>query len=216
LKFDQSLDAETLPTKIYKILRDAIMKGQLQPGDRLVQNDIAQSLGVSRMPVREAVKQLASEGYVLFEPHKGAIVKKFSVMELEEIYLLRAKLEPLAVIESLNNTDHLQLIHKLEQLNNEMKKCEEIDEYVQLNIEFHHLLIKDCPLEKLNSIIENLWNGFPQQTPHLLEKQVSTSIEEHEQIINALKSKNIERTSQLVEAHITRAGKDVIQNIAQN
>lgn len=212
MKFDHHLSAETLPSKIYHILRDAIIKGQLQPGERLVQDDLAKSLGVSRMPIREAIKQLAAEGYVTLEPHKGAIVKQFTIHELEEIYFLRAKFEPLAATESLQFMTP-QLIEQLHQLNEQMKTTDDTDEYIQLNIQFHHLLIKDCPWEKLNSIIKNLWNGFPQQTPHLLPKQISTSIAEHDLILQALKNNNIENACQLLEQHISRAKRNVLQNL---
>lgn len=214
MKFDHDLTAETLPSKIYRILRDAIIKGQLQPGERLVQDELAKTLNVSRMPIREAIKQLAAEGYVTVEPHKGAIVKQFTIHELEEIYFLRAKFEPLAAAESLK-TMSSQLVNQLRNLNEKMKKTDDTDEYIQLNIQFHHLLIKDCPWGKLNNIIENLWTGFPQQTPHLLPNQIATSISEHDLMVEALANNNIELTCQLLEQHITRAKYDVLKNFIQ-
>ncbi|MER2109172.1 MAG: GntR family transcriptional regulator [Solibacillus sp.] len=212
MKFDHDLAAETLPSKIYRILREAIIKGQLKPGEHLVQDELAKSLGVSRMPIREAVKQLAADGYVTHEPHKGAVVKQFTVHELKEIYFLRAKFEPLAAAESLKLCSD-DLVEKLTTLNEQMKHTKDINHYIELNIQFHHLLIKDCPWEKLNTIIHNLWSGFPQQTPHLLSNQVKTSIEEHNQIVQALKESNIPLACQVLEQHITRAGQDVLNNI---
>ncbi|MFS0878323.1 GntR family transcriptional regulator [Solibacillus isronensis] len=214
MKFDHDLTAETLPSKIYRILREAIIKGQLQPGERLVQDELAKTLNVSRMPIREAIKQLAAEGYVTVEPHKGAVVKQFTIHELEEIYFLRAKFEPMAAAESLKLMSP-QLVIQLRELNEKMKKTDDTDEYVQLNIQFHHLLIKDCPWGKLNSIIENLWTGFPQQTPHLLPNQIATSINEHDLMVEALANNNIELTCQLLEQHITRAKYDVLKNFIQ-
>lgn len=214
MKFDHDLTAETLPSKIYRILREAIIKGQLQPGERLVQDELAKTLNVSRMPIREAIKQLAAEGYVTVEPHKGAVVKQFTIHELEEIYFLRAKFEPLAAAESLK-TMSPQLVNQLRDFNEKMKKTDDTDEYIQLNIQFHHLLIKDCPWGKLNNIIENLWTGFPQQTPHLLPNQIATSISEHDLMVEALANNNIELTCQLLEQHITRAKYDVLKNFIQ-
>lgn len=214
MKFDHDLTAETLPSKIYRILREAIIKGQLQPGERLVQDELAKTLNVSRMPIREAIKQLAAEGYVTVEPHKGAVVKQFTIHELEEIYFLRAKFEPLAAAESLK-TMSSQLVNQLRNLNEKMKKTDDTDEYIQLNIQFHYLLIKDCPWGKLNNIIENLWTGFPQQTPHLLPNQIATSISEHDLMVEALANNNIELTCQLLEQHITRAKYDVLKNFIQ-
>lgn len=214
MKFDHDLTAETLPSKIYRILREAIIKGQLKPGERLVQDELAKTLNVSRMPIREAIKQLAAEGYVTVEPHKGAVVKQFTIHELEEIYFLRAKFEPMAAAESLKLMSP-QLVTQLRELNEKMKKTDDTDEYIQLNIQFHHLLIKDCPWGKLNSIIENLWTGFPQQTPHLLPNQIATSISEHDLMVEALANNNIELTCQLLEQHITRAKYDVLKNFIQ-
>ena len=212
MNFEHNLNTETLPSKIYRILRDAIIKGQLQPGERLIQDELAKTLGVSRMPIREAIKQLATEGYVNFEPHKGAIVKQFSMHELDEIYFLRAKLEPLAASESLKFLTP-QLIGQLHELNEQMKQTDDTDRYIQLNNQFHHLLIKDCPWEKLNAMIENLWHGFPQQTPHLLPKQISTSIAEHDLMLQAIKNNEIKRACQLLEQHISRAKRDIFQNL---
>lgn len=213
MKFEHNLKPETLPAKIYRILREAIIKGELVPGERLVQDELAKILGVSRMPIREAITQLAAEGYVTFEPHKGAIVKQFSIHELEEIYLLRSHLEPLAVQESLQFLSPT-LIEELEQLNTQMKQVvDDAEAYIQLNIQFHNLLIQDCPWEKLNAMIENLWNGFPQQTPHLLPKQITTSIAEHDEIIQALRQNDIEEACKLLKQHILRAKYDVLQNL---
>ena len=72
------------------------------------------------MPIREAIKQLAAEGYITLEPHKGAVVKEFTVHELEEIYFLRAKFEPIAAAESLKFCT-LRLIDELESLNEQME-----------------------------------------------------------------------------------------------
>lgn len=211
MKLD-SIILETIPQKIARILRDAIIQGKFKPGERLIQDELSKSLGVSRMPIREAFKQLESEGYVTLEPHKGAVVKEFTFQELEEIYLLRSKLEPLAVKESLKSIDD-KTISQMEEYHEQMKNSSSIHEFVDLNIKFHHSLIKDCQFEKLNMIIQSLWTGFPQQTPHLLPNQIQSSIAEHEEMINAIKQGNIDGACSLVEKHIIRAGNNVLENI---
>lgn len=204
-------DLETIPSKICRVLREAIIKGEFKPGDRLIQNELAESLGVSRMPIREAIKQLESEGYITIEPHRGAIVREFSLKEIEEIYFLRSQFEPLAVKESLKFIN-AQTIEQLEHLTKEMNETDEIGKFIELNIMFHNLLIKDCPWEKLNSIIQNLWTGFPQQTPHLLADQIEISKNEHILIINAIKENNPPLVSELLEQHILRAGANFLEN----
>lgn len=209
-----SINLETIPQKVVRILRDAIIQGKFKPGERLIQDELAKTLGVSRMPIREAFKQLESEGYVTLEPHKGAVVKEFSIQELEEIYLLRSKLEPLAVKESLKLMNE-ETILELEKFHEQMKTSSSTHEFVEYNIKFHHSLIKDCKLEKLNSIIQSLWTGFPQQTPHLLPDELQSSIAEHEKILEAIKEGNMDEACSLVEQHIVRAAKDVIKNFRE-
>lgn len=126
---------------------------------------------------------------------------------------MRSHLEPLAVHESLQFLSPT-LIEELEQLNTQMKQVvDDAEAYIQLNIQFHNLLIQDCPWEKLNAMIENLWNGFPQQTPHLLPKQITTSIAKHDEIIQALRQNDIEEACKLLKQHILRAKYDVLQNM---
>ena len=208
----QERDLETIPAKICRILREAIIKGEIKPGTRLIQDELSKSLGVSRMPIREAIKQLEAEGYVTVEPHKGAIVKEFSIEEIKEIYFLRSKFEPIAVRESLNHIT-AEMINELEELNKAMLDTDDIDTFIKLNITFHDLLIRKCPWGKLNNIIYSFWTGFPQQTPHLLPDQLHTSKIEHTEILDSIKKKNYDLTCTLIEKHISRAGNQVMQNI---
>src|SRR5699024_11854845 len=86
-------DRATLQYKVTTKLREVIMKGDFELGERLVQEEWARKLGVSRMPIREALRQLEVEGLVKLEPRKGAIVTPISSEDIEEIYQLRALLE---------------------------------------------------------------------------------------------------------------------------
>nr|WP_106783365.1 GntR family transcriptional regulator [Lysinibacillus timonensis] len=208
----ETIQHETLPQKIARIIRDAIIQGRFKPGERLIQDELAKSLGVSRMPIREAFKQLQAEGYVMLEPHKGAVVKEFSIQEIEEIYFLRSKLEPLAVRESLKSINDMT-IQQMEVYQEIMKKTKSIHEYVDINIKFHSLFIKDCKLEKLNSIIQSLWTGFPQQTPHLLPNQIKLSLQEHDEMLQAVKQGKMDEACAVLEQHIVRAGKNVLENL---
>src|SRR5699024_10282630 len=94
---------EMLHNKVCSVLRKAILKGELQAGERLVQAQLAEAIGVSRMPIREALRTLELEGLVVMEPHKGAVVRPISKEDIEEIYELRIALEPLALKKSVPN-----------------------------------------------------------------------------------------------------------------
>lgn len=203
-------DRDTLHLKVCNVLREAILRGDFEQGERLVQSELANALGVSRMPIREALRRLETEGFVTLEPHRGAIVRSVKVEDLIEIYELRSQLEKIAVELSVNRltSDDIQ---KLEDFVIQMETSESADEFVQANIEFHKLLINRCPWKRLLTFVSTLWNGLPQQTPHILGGQIETSNQEHRAILLAIKVKDKVKASQLVEAHIRRTGENLVK-----
>ncbi|MCQ6268384.1 GntR family transcriptional regulator [Fictibacillus sp. WQ 8-8] len=203
---------DTLHQKVCSILRKAILQGEFKPGERLKQSDLADSIGVSRMPVREALRKLESEGLVVLEPHKGAIVKSIQVEDILEIYELRSQLEKMAVelsVEKLKDED----VEQLKNLVVKMESTNEVDEFVYTNIEFHQLLIKYCPWKRLLKFIETLWNGFPQDTPQILTGQIDKSNQEHRAILEAVLIKDNVKASKLVSNHIKRTGTMLVQKL---
>lgn len=205
-------DLETIPSKVCRILRDAILKGDFKPGQRLVQDELASLIGVSRMPVREAIKRLEAEGLVTIEPHRGAIVKSFDLQEIEEIYHLRCLLEKEAVKDSVQHITPA-ILDQLEKIVLQMEETEDIETFVKLNIRFHHALISCCPWKRLTEMIESLWNGFPQQTPHILPEQMEHSKEEHKAILQAVVDQDAIKAAELIKNHIQRTGKEIIKNM---
>lgn len=215
-KLDLKLEnRDTLHLKVCNVLRKAILQGDFEPGQRLIQSELAESLDVSRMPIREALRKLEAEGLVKLEPHRGAIVKPMNVEDVEEIYELRANLEKMAVQKSVPKMTKEDL-RKLEKLVKEMEKAEDSDDFISSNIAFHHLLIKRCPWSRLLSFIETLWNGFPQQTPTLLSGQVDFSNVEHRQILSAVEEGDADKAAGLVTEHIRRTGTALVENMSIN
>ncbi|MCH6266379.1 MULTISPECIES: GntR family transcriptional regulator [Neobacillus] len=205
---------DTLHLKVCNIIREAILKGELKPGQRLKQSDLADAMGVSRMPIREALQKLEAEGLIKLEPHKGAVVKSIEVGDIEEIYALRTELEKMAVyqsVEHLTDEDHQQLTTLVEQ----MEASEDVDEFIRYNIEFHRLLMKRSSWERLNSFISTLWNGLPQQTPHILKGQKETSNVEHRSILNAVLNRDKETAANLVSNHISRTGNMLVKRLKE-
>lgn len=205
-------DRDTLHLKVANVLRKAILQGDLEPGERLIQEELATALGVSRMPVREALRKLEIEGLIELVPHRGAIVKSLNIEDVEEIYVLRATLERLAVkgsVEKMKEED----IKRLEFLTSSMKGAGDPEDFVEANIEFHRLLMKHCSWGRLLSFIETLWNGFPQQTPHMLPNQVYLSNKEHDEILEAVKTCQSEKAADLLYDHIYRTGQMLLESI---
>jgi DNA-binding GntR family transcriptional regulator len=147
----------TLEEYVANKLREAILKGYLKPGEKLDQNEIAELLGVSRSPVRDALRKLAAEGLVQIHPYRGAIVAELSPEELEEIYMLRRVLEGLAARLAVPYLDAERLT-VLEEILQAMDETEDADAWIELNYRFHHIIYEAARRPRLLALIDNLRN----------------------------------------------------------
>lgn len=211
-------DRATLQFKVTTKLRELILKGEFKMGDRLMQEEWAQKLGVSRMPLREALRQLEVEGLVRIEPRRGAVVTPVSTEDIEEIYQLRAILEGEAVAKSLPFLDE-EDIEELEILYDKMVglKTNETDmeTYMKLNFQFHQILINGCPWRRIKGFIDTLWKGIPPYTPSLLANHLDESHNEHRLMVKYVKEKDEIKLKEVTERHIIRTKENLI-NIIQN
>ena len=144
--------------RIANHIRGAILGGVLGPGDRVRQEDIAQQLGASRLPVREALQMLAAEGLIENEPNKGARVPRLGMHEVDVMYRMREQLEPLALAESLPELDDGDL-DKLVQLQNEIERDVDVASFLDLDRQFHLLTYAGCRIEQLTTTVHRLWNS---------------------------------------------------------
>jgi DNA-binding GntR family transcriptional regulator len=137
-------------------IRDAIRRGEIEPGYRLDQNELAELFDVSRSPVREAIRTLAAEGLVTVYPHRGAVVAELSREELEEVVFIRSTLEGLAARLSVPSIDD----QRIERLQTVLQQLDEVveDEWATLNREFHHTIYRAVERPRLLSFIQQLRN----------------------------------------------------------
>jgi DNA-binding GntR family transcriptional regulator len=138
-------------------IRDLIMNGHLKPGVRLRQDELADTFGVSTMPIREALRQLQAEGLVTFRPRRGATVAKLSVSEYEEIYRIREELEVLACRWAAEDFDRIPL-DRLKRLLEETEKVGADSNDVQLVREFFFTIFEASEKEHLLRILSSLWD----------------------------------------------------------
>ncbi|MDI2587531.1 MULTISPECIES: GntR family transcriptional regulator [unclassified Psychrobacillus] len=212
-------DRATLQSKVTTKLRDLILKGEFKMGDRLMQEEWAQKLGVSRMPLREALRQLEVEGLVRIEPRRGAIVTPISIEDIEEIYRLRQMLEGEVAVQSLpflEEEDIKELEYLYEKMLNLKHTESEMELYMQLNKEFHQIIIEASPGRRIKGFIHTLWQGVPQYTPSLLAKHLSDSHEEHRLMVKYIKEKDAVRLREVMEKHINRTKENLIKMINKN
>ena len=142
-------------------IRDMILKGQLKPGDRLRQDELAKTFGVSTMPIREALRQLQAEGLVIFRPRRGATVARLSVSEYEEIYRIREELETLACRWAAEDFERIP-IERLKLLLGEIEAAEanfdDVHRRLQLVREFFFTIFEASEKEHLLRILSSLWD----------------------------------------------------------
>jgi DNA-binding GntR family transcriptional regulator len=203
---------EMLHNQVCSVLRRAILKGDFKPGQRLVQTELAELTGVSRMPIREALRTLELEGLISIEPHKGAVVRPLNKEDILEIYELRSVLEPLGLKKSMGNFTKLD-IEKLTFYHNAMMETDSAEEYVELNADFHQLLFSRCNSPRLLGFIETISRGFPQDTPQLIPGQIGKSNQEHEKILKEINNNHPEMAASFLAEHIERTGKELIRSM---
>jgi DNA-binding GntR family transcriptional regulator len=144
----------TAHTYAYEALRARILSGDLAPGAALVQAALAQDLGVSLTPVREALRDLATEGLITFSPHRGATVKQLDLHDALEIYRIRLQLEPDAV-EMAVPAATPDVLDQAERLIDEMAGSDGA-RWIELNLEFHSVLLAPANSPRLVGILRSL------------------------------------------------------------
>ena len=151
----------TMQEIAYGAIRDGILDGRYGPGQRLVAEDLAKELGVSRMPVREALHRLEAAGLVAIAPHRGAMVSELSENECAEIYHIRAVLDGLATrlaAPHLSAADHAQLAQLLDGMDAAVA-AQDLGRVLRINREFHTVIWRAARAPRLHELLENLYNA---------------------------------------------------------
>jgi DNA-binding GntR family transcriptional regulator len=211
----KQIEFHTLQEQVTARIREAIFTQVYKPGERLIQDELASKFGVSRMPVREALRCLEREGLVAFLPHKGAQVIGFRKEDIEELYYLRALLEGVTVQKSMNfltddDKEELQIL--VDKMDQDIEK-KDMDSFISNNHEFHLLLQKGCNWKKIKLLTKEFIEGYPSHVPSLIPQTMQVSNQEHKRMLEALDLKDPVLLRQLVENHIMRAGNALTQVI---
>jgi DNA-binding GntR family transcriptional regulator len=190
-------------------LREAIHDGRLKPGQPVRQESVALEFGVSRIPVREALRQLEAEGLVVHKPHSGARVAALDYAECEEIYKMRERLEPLALAESIGRLTDEQLAHA-HALAEGLKELKgDPQHWLDGDRQLHLACYAGVPTPRLLQTIVGFWNTTQQYRRVLLttfeERDYHLQHEEHDLILDTLVSGNVRAGEDLMRAHIERS-----------
>lgn len=185
-------------------LRRAILSGEIPGGTRLVQADLAELLDVSTTPVREALRDLASEGLVRLDAHRGGVVHQPSADEIAEIYEIRRVLEPEAIRMAAKHISDEEL-DLVEAINERMRAATESLEFVDLNREFHLTIYRAAGSNRLVGILESLLDASVMYVSASVQHEPNLrtlAVEDHARIIAALRDHDAERAADEIIKHM--------------
>jgi len=214
-----SLSPVRVPTRqevVFKELEKAILSGKILPGERIIAEEIAKKLNVSKSPVREALGRLEARGFISLKPNWGHTVNELSQDNLKEILELRIKLESMAAKKALPNCNQ-KIIEKMtnyhERYNRAQKKLES-DEMMRLNKAFHFTLYRQAHMPILQQLIDQLWDRVSPYY-HIMARQSLkpnpfVGIQVHEELIQSLKFKNEGNVVKWLKKDLTNSAHFVI------
>ncbi len=195
--------------QVARWLRDAIYAGRLEAGQPVRQEAVAEELGVSRIPVREALRQLESEGLVVLRPPAGARVATLDFAECQEIYKMRERLEPLALSESMERITDEQL-DEAQRLANELRRLHgDPHAWMEGDRQLHLACYAGVATPRLLRTIVGFWNTTQHYRRALLstfsERDYELQHAEHDLIIDAMRTETVRIAEDLMRAHIERS-----------
>lgn len=210
---------EYLPLRdvVFNTLRRAILKGELKPGERLMEIQLAQRLGVSRTPVREAIRKLELEGLVRMMPRRGAVVAEITIQDLEDVLEVRAALEELAVQKACEYITDDQL-RDLKKAANDFRRSLEDDNLlacVETDVAFHEIIYSAANNRRLQQMLQNIREQmYRYRLEYLKDKRMHRLlVEEHDTIRRALKKRDAVKAGSAMRTHIDNQKDSMVRSL---
>lgn len=212
---------EYLPLRdlVFNTLRQAILRGELKPGERLMEIQLAEKLGVSRTPIREAIRKLELEGLVLMIPRRGAEVAKISPKALEDVLEVRGSLEDLAALlscERITDTEIQALAAAAESFKDIVEDGDEM-KIAEADEHFHDIIYESTKNQRLVQILNNLREQMYRYRLEYIKDRGKRGmlIEEHDQILQAIRTRSTEKARELMREHILHQEETVAKHLEE-
>lgn len=210
---------QTLREKILETIREAILKGNLKPGEKVAEPELAERFGISRTPIREAFRQLESEGYLTVIPRKGAVVAALSEQDVQEFYAIKSILEGYAAELAAHRLSEKE-IDRLETINERLKQLSkegDVKTFFRVHNEFHELFLKAAGNSKLYELIQQLGMKFNRLRMASLsvEGRMAISVAEHDKLLEAFRNHNGAEAESLVKKTAAIGGQVLLESMTQ-
>ncbi len=204
-KFDL-VNQPSLKQLVYDMLHNMIIRGELKPGERITEDELSQSMNISRAPIREGLNMLERDGFVEIIPRKGAIVSKVSQKIVDNIWMCRIALEPIAARETVHNIPKSEALAVLDELNGIMNGGANSDSYIHSDLAVHELYYEYLDNDIMKSILINLRQHSTrvrwikeQKCPD--PEEIILSTREHIEIVKAIIDEDEEALCEAVLRH---------------
>ncbi len=207
----------TKSDSVQRLIRQAIARGEILPGERLLQHELAERLGVSPTPVREALIALVAQGVLRYLPNRGMRVVELDAPDAEQVYLIRGQLEPLAVElggPRLSQADLDELAGVLAAMRRAAQQTR-LERVKVLDHRFHFLIYGAAGPGRLHDMIEHLRALHVEDTFKLDPERVGVSLSQHAGIFAALEDGRFSEASALTREHIASAGRIVVAHLRE-
>lgn len=210
-------DYRTMHDLVFNTLMEDILSGRLKPGEKLNISEISERLGVSRTPVREALKQLMSVGLVENVPHRSPFVKKLSIEEIIELYYIRAALEGVASRLASQRLSDKQ-IQELERLCKRMEakaRSGKYEDFSENNSKFHFLVYEATNSPRLQEMALHYYRQCEQYRALVMELPGSYDevCQEHKNILNAFKERDLEKADYVARQHYFNSARRIAKSV---
>jgi DNA-binding GntR family transcriptional regulator len=217
---DSAIPRQSLTSAVADKLRDQIIRGEILEGAQLRQDAIASQYHVSRIPVREALRQLDAEGLIAIVPNRGAVVPALSPDDVEELFSIRALLEPEVLklsIPHLTEEDFAEADAVLREYISELRRDDHVSSWGRLNWQFHSILYSRANQPRFLAIIRNVNNSGERYTrlQLYLTHGMKRANEEHHQILQFCRQRDVAQACKLLRQHIEYAGESLKQALQQ-
>ena len=212
---------EYLPLRdvVFNTLRRAILKGELKPGERLMEITLADKLGVSRTPIREAIRKLELEGLVVMAPRKGAKVASITERDLNDVLEVRKGMEVLAISLACKRItgEELEKLETIEQSFQKLIESGNLTELAEMDVKFHDTIYQATNNQRLVQLLNNLREQmYRYRMEYLKDIAVRRTLaEEHKAICRALRERDEQQAEESVSIHTDNQQKAIIRSLSQ-
>lgn len=211
--FDQRKENRSLTSIIFERVREDILNGKYANGDKIVEAKLADELGVSRTPVREALKQLELDGLVESLPNRGVVVKGITTQDIDDIYAIRLAIEAIAAkwaVERMED-DEVEQLKEIYDLMEFYTFKEDVEKTFELNTKFHETMYRGTKSRYLEHVLKDFQLFIKSTRSESLksEGRIDRALKEHKHIVDAFKERNADKAVDAVVNHIVNSRTNV-------